>query len=382
MIRVLRLHGNGLQHLEAMTLDFGMEMLAEIQRFNGDAFDPFQIIRLTVGSIIMSLTYGYCTQADVNRFGNLENEFVKIMQPQGLNFLLDIFPRLRFLLPQVRLVHNNALKLRQDIEQTFRQFTATRKENKEHEYKVYIDHFLNLLETQHDFRRVENKNEKLNEKHVIFAGADLLFGGIGSMSLTLYSLLGILANHPSIQDTAYDEIREVIGERPPNIEDCQNLPFIEAILLEAHRYITALPFLLHHYCTSGSKLKGYDIPPGTLIIPNVWSLHHNPDYWDYPWMFNPYRFIEDGKLVPPDHINRQRVIIFSAGKRKCPAELYAKNKLFILLTLMLQKFKFLPAEGHPRPKHDPREYDAHVNNIIKPYKLSAQLRRQVGIQHA
>ncbi len=222
---------------------------------------------------------------------------------------------------------------------------------------------------------LENKNVKLDEQHVIQSGGNLLLAGIATTSVTLYSLLGILVNHPSIQDTAYHQINEVIGKRPPNIEDRQNLSFIEAILLEAHRYITIAPVLIPHYCISGSKIKGYKIPPGTLILPNIWNLHHNPDYWESPWMFNPYRFIEDGKLVAPDHINRQRVMIFSAGNRKCSGELFAKNRLFILLTLMLQKFKFLPSEGHPRPKHDPREYDIRLNLVIKPYILSAQLRK-------
>ncbi len=323
MIRAMKLHGDGLKQLESMVLEFGMEMLAEMEKHCGDAFDPYKIIQLTVGSIIMALTYGYSTHADVNTFANLEFELIKILQPHGLHLLLDIFPWSRFLLPPIRHIHSKALKLGQDIEQTFRQFTNTRKDNiNKHEYKVYIDHFLNLIQTQHDFGHVESENESLNEKHVIFAGVDLLCAGIGTTTVTLYSLLGILVNHPSIQDTAYNEISEVIGERPPNIEDRQNMPFVEAILLEAHRYITITPLLIPHYCTSGSKLKGYEIPPGTLILPNVWSLHHDPDYWDSPWMFNPYRFIEDGKLVPPDHINRQRSMGFSAGKRKCPGEIF------------------------------------------------------------
>ncbi len=374
MMQAMKLHGRGLQQLESMTLEFGTDMLAEMDRHCGEAFDPCEIIRSTIGSIIMALTYGYSTHADVIRFANLERMFIEMMQPQGLYLLLDTFPWLRFLLPQVRQIHNRALKIRQGIEETFRHFTATRKDKADCGSIVYIDHFLNLFETQCNSGPLKN-HEKLDEKHVIFAGVDLLIGGITTTSVTLYSLLGILVNHPSIQDTAYGDIRAVIGERYPNIEDRTNLPFIEAILLEAHRYITLNPVLLPHFCTSGSKLMGYEIPPGTLIFPNIWSVHHNPEYWESPWMFNPYRFMEDGKLVPPDHINRQRIMSFSAGKRKCPGEFFARNRLFILLTMMLQKFKFLPAEGHPLPKHDPREYDVRLNLIIKPYKLSAHLRK-------
>ena len=375
MMRAMKQHGDGLKQLESMTLTFGTEMLKQMEKHGSEAFDPHRMIRLCVGSIIMTLTYGYSTHDDVKAFTELDARNLKTLDPSGLYLLLDLFPWLRFVFPKVRAIYKEVCENGKNMEELFKEFTDKRKEDKracDSESMVFIDHFLNQLETQCSS---EETNIMLDEKDVIFIGVNLVMGGVSTTFSTLYSLLGILVNHPSVQDQAYSEIVQVIGKRHPNIEDRQNMPFVEAIILEAHRYLSFLPVLVPHYCPSTSELNGYIIPEGTMILANVWSLHHNEDHWDQPWVFNPERFLENGKLLSPDHIQRQRVLNFGAGRRKCVGDIFAKNRLFILVTLLLQKFKFLPAEGHPKPQHDPREYDVWLSLLIKPYKLCAHLRK-------
>ncbi len=372
MMRAMKQHGDGLKQMEYVILTFGREMLSEIEKKGSDAFDSYEMVRLCAGSIIMALTYGYSTHDDVNAFAEMEAKNIKSLEPKELYLLLDIFPSLRHVFPQLKAIYQEVWENGKDMEQLFRLFTDKRKANKKiDEPKVFIDHFLHLLDTQFNLKE---STIMLEEKDVVYLGADLLLAGVGTTSSTLYSLLGILVNYPSIQDKAYEEIVRVIGKRDPKLEDRQNMSFVEAIILEAHRYISLVQVLVPHYCTSDSELSGYLIPEGTMILANVWSLHHNENYWDQPWVFNPDRFIEKGKLVPADHINRQRVLNFGAGRRSCVGEIFAKNMLFILVTLLLQKFKFLPAAEHLKPRHDPREYDVRLDLLIKPYKVCVQLR--------
>ncbi len=372
MMRAIKQSEDQIKHVESMTLSFGTEMLEEMEKHQGNAFDPYNTILLCVGSIVMDMTFGYSTIDDVKTFTQLWADTVKVLEPKGLYLLLDIFPWLRFVLPKFRAIHREVRKYGKDMEKTFRMFTdTTKKRTRTSDSMACIGHFLNLLETQCNS---DKRINMLDEKDVIFVGVDYLMAGLGPPSSTLYSLLGILVNHPSVQDRAYSEISRAIGKRHPCIQDQHNLPFLEAIILEAHRYISLFPVLIPHYCSTASKLSGYLIPEGTMILANMWSLHHNEEYWDQPWVFNPDRFLENGSLVPADHIKRQRLLNFGIGRRKCVGDTFAKNRLFLLVTLLLQKFKFLPAEGHPTPRHDPREYDVRLNLLIKPYKLCAQLR--------
>ncbi len=136
-------------------------------------------------------------------------------------------------------------------------------------------------------------------------------------------------------------------------------------------------FAIPHQARCDAELNGYFIPKGTYIFPNLWALHHNEMHWDKPFEFNPSRWIENGMVVGPTHKKKQRLLAFGAGRRQCPGEVFARNRLFILTCLMLQKFKFVPAEGHDLPNHDPRDCHAEFHEFVllmKPFRLSVKLR--------
>ncbi len=373
LMQAMKQHGNGLKHLEAMTLKYGNEMLKEMEKHQRNPLEPSELFRSTIASIIMVLTYGYSTPDDVRKCIDLDNRAQALLVPSGPNILLDICPPLRFVLPQLKTLFDDVIKFRKDVENTFRSFTSIRKLNMHNSNsKIFIDHFLNLIDESSNSK--DSRKITLGEEDVIFVGIDEVMAGMGTTMTLLTNLLGILVNHPNIQDKAYSQIKEVIGDKPPSIEDRANIPYVEAIIIEVLRYTSFFPLLIPHYSSCSSKIGGYFIPEGTLIFHNVWHLQHDEEFWEEPWVFNPRRFIEDGKIVPPEHGNKQRVLSFGAGRRQCAGEVFARNRLFILVTMMLQKFKFLPAEGHPRPKHDPREYDVNLTNMIKPYYVNVQPR--------
>ncbi len=373
LMQAMKQHGDGLKHLESMTLIFGQEMLKEMGKHSSNPFEPNGLFRSTVGSIIMTLTYGYSTQDDVTRSIDLDKRVQKLLNPSGPGMLLDICPPLRFVFPQLKAMYKELVTLKKDMESTFQSFTNIRKQNMDpRNSKIFIDHFLSLAFDSED--PLDNMKITLEEKDIIFICIDMILAGMGTTTALLTNLLGILVNHPHIQDRAYAQINEIIGQRTPTIEDRPNIPFVEAIILEALRYTSFVPLLIPHYSSCSSKLAGYFIPEGTMIFTNLWSLQHDEKYWADPWGFDPSRFLKDGKLVPADHVNKQRVLQFGAGRRQCAGEVFARNRLFILITLMLQKFKFLPAEGHPRPQHDPREYTVNITNVIKPYYVCTQSR--------
>jgi len=74
---------------------------------------------------------------------------------------------------------------------------------------------------------------------------------------------------------------------------------------------------------------------------NVWQVQHDADVYIDPFKFNPDRFLdENGHLLPHDHPIRKSSMPFGAGRRVCPGEVFAKSRLFLLLTTMLQNFDF------------------------------------------
>ena len=80
---------------------------------------------------------------------------------------------------------------------------------------------------------------------------------------------------------------------------------------------------------------GYDIPKGTMVITNAYSVHYNEEEWKDPECFLPERWIDEptGEYVFQD----KGFIPFSIGRRACVGESFAKLQLHMLVTLILQR---------------------------------------------
>ncbi|KAG2366933.1 cytochrome P450 [Suillus spraguei] len=116
-------------------------------------------------------------------------------------------------------------------------------------------------------------------------------------SSAIYSFFLAIALFPDVQKQAQAEIDAVIGpERLPSFADRDSLPYIEALVKEVLRWNVVAP-------------------TGSLIVPNIWFMLHDPRTYDNPSQFNPGRFLaKDGKKFETD----PRTICFGFGRRACP----------------------------------------------------------------
>ena len=76
--------------------------------------------------------------------------------------------------------------------------------------------------------------------------------------------------YPEVQRKAQAELDAVVGpNRLPDFEDRDALVYVNAIIKEALRWQNVLPFVLPHMSLEDDEYRGYFIPAGTLLIPNV-----------------------------------------------------------------------------------------------------------------
>jgi len=91
-----------------------------------------------------------------------------------------------------------------------------------------------------------------------------------------------------------------------------------------------------HRSMRDMEFKGYTIPNDTLIIPNLYFIHHDPKVWSDPGEFKPERFLStDGKSFQ----KHEALIPFSVGRRQCLGESLARDSLFLFLTNTFQNFE-------------------------------------------
>ncbi|PIK62975.1 hypothetical protein BSL78_00102 [Apostichopus japonicus] len=104
------------------------------------------------------------------------------------------------------------------------------------------------------------------------------------------------------------------------------------------------PLGLAHEAERDLQLFGYDVPKGTLLVPNVGSLFMNPEMFPDPKTFKPERYIKDGHFeAVPD------VIPFSTGRRACLGEQLARMEIFLFLTNLLHRYNIDKPEGTEMP---------------------------------
>ncbi|KAK9417771.1 hypothetical protein SUNI508_01528 [Seiridium unicorne] len=87
-------------------------------------------------------------------------------------------------------------------------------------------------------------------------------------------------------------------------------------------------------------VDGHTIPHGTLVGVNIYSLHHNEEYFPDPFVFRPERWLGDDADKA-----RAAFTPFSVGSRTCAGKPLAYQEISLALAKTLWYFDFEPAPG-------------------------------------
>lgn len=79
------------------------------------------------------------------------------------------------------------------------------------------------------------------------------------------------------------------------------MKYTEAVLMELQRRTNIAPLGIAHRATRNTKLCGYNIPEGTIVLTHLYSIHMDADFWKDPLVFRPERFLDEkGNVVAND----------------------------------------------------------------------------------
>ena len=200
---------------------------------------------------------------------------------------------------------------------------------------------------------------------------DMLIAGTDTSAQTVNWFLLILANRPEIQARVHEELDRVIGrDALPTVDDRTRLPYTFACLAESMRYRTIGPLGLPHRASEDAEIGGYLIPAGTQVLGNIYSIHHDPQYWDSPNEFIPERFLpqEDGSMA--EALTSRAYLPFGTGHRRCPGRRFAETTVWMHITRMLHRLRFETPNGQPITEDE--QFGLAISP--KPYSLKAARR--------
>lgn len=174
--------------------------------------------------------------------------------------------------------------------------------------------------------------------------------------------------HPEKQRKAQEQIDRIVGsDRLPNIGDRDSLPYIDAIFRETLRWLPPFPLTVPHVAEEDDIYKGYFIPKGTIVYPNVWAMTHDNTKFEDPETFIPERFIDEaGKLK-----ENMRTLAFGFGRRLCPGQFLATNTVWLSIATVLATFDLgLPYDTAGNSIKFQQVYTKADSLHMKPYKCS------------
>ncbi|KAI0288266.1 cytochrome P450 [Russula brevipes] len=290
-----------------------------------------QHIRRYAGAVIMRITYGYEPQEQGDPIVTLAestiSRFSQFCEPGA--YLVDFIPVLKYVpawFPGARFKKEasdakRALKSLVDI--PF-QFTLHEMAEGTAPPSFVADN-------------IQDVTTDLAQENLKWSASSLFAGGADSTVSALYTFYLAMTLFPDIQRKAQDEIDRVIGsDRLPELADRHSLPYVSALQSEIYRWRPVGRIGVPHKTTASDIYKGYYLPKGSIILPNIWDMLHDPAVYSNPEDFAPERFLDTADS--PAERN-PRVCAFGFGRRICPGIQFADATLWLSIATALAVFR-------------------------------------------
>ncbi|KAI0267099.1 cytochrome P450 [Gloeopeniophorella convolvens] len=294
--------------------------------------DPDAVIRHSIGAIIILMTYGYEVLESGDTFVRLVDiamsNLNEVVRPGA--FLVDAIPALKYIpawFPGAG----------------FKRYAAKMREDNVNMTEVPFKWAKNMIATGNALPsfislNMEGKTLSDEEEHVLkWAASSLFAGGSDTSATTLLCFFLAMTLYPDAQSKAQAEIDHVIGsDRLPTLADRDNLPYVNALISELIRWAVVTPIGVPHKVSADDIHRGYHIPKGSIVIPNIWHMLHDPSVYSNPEEFSPERFLEtDGRSAEQD----PRICAFGFGRRICPGRQFADTVAWLTIVTTLSVFR-------------------------------------------
>ena len=348
LVTALRQYVSDIPLIERRISDQCQTLLKHFESQEGNPIDPSDILARIVANVICQITFGKeydTTHPDMERLLAVNQAVMSNLVDAQIIQILEFFPFTEYLpIPAYKrlfpLKDKTFELLKKLLEDSEKKFDPS---------KPVGDLVSALLQERKEAKDLsaEEKEDFLSAEYLWNTMEDMFLAGYGTTSTTLRWAIAFLVNYPEYQTDIQQQLDETVGrDRMPNMDDRSNLPIVYATIMEVLRLGNIAPQAIPHLSLKDTVLCGHRVPKDTVVIVDIEAVHLDPDCWENPTVFDPYRHIdEDGNLIT----NQRNFFPFGAGRRACAGEPLAKVELFLFLSWMLHQFTFVPADDQGPP---------------------------------
>jgi len=166
----------------------------------------------------------------------------------------------------------------------------------------------------------------------------LLVAGHETTATSLAWALYWIHHVPQVGEKLLQEINR-LGENPdPNA--IFGLPYLSDVCSETLRLYPVAMLALNRLVKFPLEIMGYQLNPGTLVIPCIYLTHHREDLYPQPKQFKPERFLER-QFTPSEYLP------FGGGNRRCIGMAFALFEMKVVLATVMSHWQMELANSKP-----------------------------------
>lgn len=218
------------------------------------------------------------------------------------------------------------LKIQKDIRKEVEDTLARKSEEKKSHRTIFQELRDSSLPPQ------EKTVERLMDEGFILVGA-----GGETTAQTLAVLTYHLLSNPDALAKLTKELNDAIPnpQSPPSWQKLEQLPYLRATILEAHRVQAVITTRLIRIAPNETlRFREWSIPAGTPVSMSTHYMHLDPNYFPEPYKFDPDRWFGAAQGM------EKYVIPFSKGTRACIGLHLASAELHLAIACLFRRFEF------------------------------------------
>jgi cytochrome P450 len=187
------------------------------------------------------------------------------------------------------------------------------------------------------------EGQRLDEDELIGHAGVIFAAGHETSSNALCWTLLLLSQHPQLMDDLRDELAGQLRGAAARVDQLAALPLLDGVVKESLRLFPPAP-LNHRLAARDCELGGYTLQAGTEVLSSIYHTHRIAEIYPEPNRFLPRRW---ERFDPGPYA----YCPFSAGPRMCIGAMFALMEIKVVLSIMLQRFRFELAEGARIDRH-------------------------------
>ncbi|KAJ3995887.1 cytochrome P450 [Lentinula boryana] len=361
-------------------------------------------IKHMTSTVILAVAYGIHVQPKNDPNIAAAEEMIKVLNIAGIPgaFLVDVFPILKYIpywFPGASF-QRKAREWNGILSATIT--PPFMKVKQEMANGIAEDSF--SLRCLQNTKNPDPRPDRLSkEEEVIKETVGTMYeGGADTGNTALRTFLVAMMCFPHVQLEAQEELDRVVGKgRLPDYEDLDDkdsLPYLHAVIFECMRWQPIVPLAFPHQVDSDDTYKGYFIPKGATVMPNVWAiLQDEKTYGPNANTFEPKRWLSrtsnrqgEGEVWKINPEKRDpTTVAFGFGRRVCPGKHMALSSLRISVASLLHSFNITSPVVDPHRESvsvmPNIEYISGVLNYPAPFQCTIKPRSEqhvTVVQHA